>query len=198
MLGSGENPEYVTAAIGGGKSSAGGSDNPSGDPVVDPNNPGSNPVVDPNNPSSDTPGGNTPSGGSGGGGWGWDDDRRLDDPITYYEKEDSKADRLKADQHALVNLAMRFMGLTQKEVKGLLKSNNTADMTKNADVTLGHFIPNIVDGKYTGGMKFETESPTITLENGEKIKVGSGSLKNQNNKIFSPGCRGFIQKTMVQ
>ena len=208
LLGSGENPEYVTAAIGGGKSSAGGSDNPSGDPVVDPNNPGSNPVVDPNNPgsnpvvdpnnpgsnpvvdpnnpSSDTPGGNTPSGGSGGGGWGWDDDRRLDDPITYYEKEDSKADRLKADQHALVNLAMRFMGLTQKEVKGLLKSNNTADMTKNADVTLGHFIPNIVDGKYTGGMKFETESPTITLENGETIKVGSGTLKkSEQQNIFA-------------
>lgn len=208
LLGSGENPEYVTAAIGGGEPGTGGSDNPSGNPVVDPNNPsgnpvvdpnnpsgnpvvdpnnpGSNPVVDPNNPSGDTTGGTTPSGGSGGGGWGWDDDRRLDDPITYYEKEDSKADRLKADQHALVNIAMRFMGLTQKQVKLLLKGDETADMAQNKDVTLGHFIPVIKDKKYTGGMKFETEYQNITLANGEKITVGTGTLnKSEQQNIFA-------------
>ena len=133
LLGSGENPEYVTAAIGGGQPGTGGGDNSGGETPS-----GNTPSGE--TPSGETPGGNTPSGGSGGGGWGWDDDRRLDDPTTYYGKEDSKDDRLKADQDALINIAKHFIGLTMEQVKGLL-NNNTADMADNKEVLLGHLEP---------------------------------------------------------
>ena len=78
------------------------------------------------------------------------------------------------------------MGLTQKQVKLLLKGDETADMAQNKDVTLGHFIPVIKDKKYTGGMKFETEYQNITLANGEKITVGTGTLnKSEQQNIFA-------------
>ena len=76
------------------------------------------------------------------------------------------------------------MGLTQKQVKDLL--GGTADMANNSEITLGHFIPNIENGKYTGGMKFETQKRTVTLDNGNIITVPNGSLKKvEQQNIFA-------------
>ena len=109
-----------------------------------------------NSGSSDSgDGGNTGGNTGGGSGWGWDDDRRDVNnaaPITYYDDEASRADRLAADQEALINIAKHFMGKTQKEVQDLLKGN-TADMgQKDKEVLLGHLVPDA-----QGGMMFKAD-----------------------------------------
>ena len=135
----------------------------------------------------------TGTGGVGPSNFDWG----LIDPKDYYKKdydsftkELSRADRLKADQNALANIAMHFIGLTQNKVKGLL-SGNTADMADNKEITLGHFIPNIENGKFTGGMRFETQSKTFNLENGETLKVPSGSLKKAEQQNIFAWMQGY-------
>lgn len=158
------NEAYLTADIGGGKTQASGSGGETG---------------------------GESGGGSGGGGstedkssagvgpsgfkWG------FIVPDEYYNKEyknenattdggnttvdftaqQSKDDRLLADQKALENLAQFFLGKTQGEVAGYLKNANqakySADMGNvhgyNEELLLGHFKP-LYNDKTKVGMKF--------------------------------------------
>ena len=179
----GEQPEYVTAAIGGGTGgnpggntgdnpggntgdNPGGNtgDNPGGNTGDNPggntgDNPGGNTGDNPSGNNGDNPGGNTgdnPGGNTGGGGlvdWG------AQNPYSYFEDGVSQEERLAKDQEALVNIAKHFIGLTQAEVKALL-NNNTADMgEKNKEVLLGHLVP---DGE--GGMRFNANGALSKLE----------------------------------
>ena len=134
----------------------------------------------------------TGTGGVGPSNFDWG----LIDPKDYYKndydsftKESSQADRLKADQNALANIALHFIGLTQNKVIALL--GNKADMADNKEITLGHFIPNIENGKFTGGMRFETQSKTFNLENGETLKVPSGSLKKAEQQNIFAWMQGY-------
>ena len=130
LLDRGDQPEYVTAAIGGHGTK----------PTVSPTDPSTNPTnpTDPTDPTNPT----------GGGGWG------TKDPIDYYLDEASQAERLANDQDALINIAKHFIGLTMEQVQGLL-NNNTADMAENnKEVLLGHLVP-VGNNK---GMKFEADA----------------------------------------
>ena len=141
---SGKRPETVTAAIGGGKGSVTPTPTPTPDPDPDPNpdpNPNPNPDVTYNEFD-----------------WG------KIDPHLYYEKaykdehasrdggssfidftqEEARRDRLITDQQALANLASHFIGLTQKQVREMLKGDNlTLDMgidNNRHSVVLGHLV----------------------------------------------------------
>lgn len=176
LLDSGEKPEYITAAIGGGK----GSVTPTPTPTPDPN---PEPDPDPNpNPNPDVTYNDFD--------WG------TIDPTLYYKKEykdetasrdggnstidfteeGAREDRILTDQQMLANLASHFIGLTQKQVSEMLKNGLTADMGKDNNrnsIVLGHLI---ASGK--------------TNENGNKQGVkldtgGDGKLKTEYaNEIF--------------
>ena len=166
LIDSGDQPEHVTAAIGGHGtkptvSPTDPSTNPTTDPTTDPTtnpttdpttnpttDPTTNPTTDPTNPTTDPTNPTTDPTNPSGGGWG------TKDPTTYYKDEDSQAERLASDQDALINIAKHFIGLTMEQVQGLL-NNNTADMAEsNKEVLLGHLVP-VGNNK---GMKFEADA----------------------------------------
>lgn len=205
---SGEQPEYLTAAIGGGTAGGSNSGNTGGNETG--GNTGGNETG--GNTGGNETGGNTggnetggntgvnPDGtrtGTGGIGPSGKDWGAID-PKDYYNKEyddftkeASQADRLKADQNALVNIAKHFIGMTQEEVKKLMKNGTAADMNKNSeDITLGHFVPVIVDGKYAG-MKFETEATKLKLGDGTTINVPSGYLKKSEQENIIAWMQGI-------
>ena len=185
----GEQPEYVTAAIGGGTGgnpggntgdNPGGNtgDNPGGNTGDNPggntgDNPGGNTGDNPGGNTGDNPGGNTgdnPGGNNGGGGlvdWG------AQNPYDYFEDGVSQEERLAKDQEALVNIAKHFLTLTQSQVQALMKNNQTADMgyygsngiNTGEELMLGHFRPST---NQNTGMKFETDG-TLKADEAQNI-----------------------------
>jgi hypothetical protein len=163
---SGKRPETVTAAIGGGEKGV----SPTPTPTPDPENP--NPDPNPN------PGDITYNEFD----WG------TIDPNLYYKKEykdehasrdggnttidftveSGKEDRLITDQVALANLATYFIGKTQRQVKDMLKNEQTADMgmdNNGQNVVLGHLIPKKDEnGKNTQGIRLSTNMSDDNLK----------------------------------
>ena len=174
---SGKRPEQITAAIGGGGSSVSPTPTPTPDPDPDPNpNPNPNPTPDVTYNDFD-----------------W----HTIDPTLYYKKaykdehasrdggssfidfteEEARQDRLITDQQALANLATHFIGLTQKQVREMLKGDNlTLDMGMDYNrhsVVLGHLVPSgqINENGNKQGMKLRND--------------GDGKLKTEYvNEIF--------------
>ena len=168
LLGSGEQPEYVTAAIGGSGLRPSSGDNPGG---------GDEP---PDDPREETPAYGAGIGYSGHD-WGTivpnnyfekeyqDENASLDGGKTTidFTTEASQADRLAADQKALENLARFFIGKSQEQIAGLL--NNIADMGVSGDVTeimLGHIQPKDTKNPTNPGMRMtDTGQLKVSSEN---------------------------------
>ena len=176
LLGSGEQPEYVTAAIGGSGVRPSSGNIPGGGDEPPDNPPEEHPVY---------------GAGIGYSGHDWgtivpnnyfekeyqDEHASLDGGKTTidFTTEASQADRLAADQKALENLARFFIDKSQGQIAELL--NNIADMGvsgDNTEIMLGHIQPK------------NGANPGMKLTDAGQIKVSSENIFKWMQNPYDP------------